>query len=186
MSNEELVKLYQSGDNKALDKLIGQNKGIVYKIANKYKYVNRRYDKDSQEVPEDLVQAGYLGLIEAAQRYKFDCENRAQFITYAVYWISREIHTCVNGRGDKETLNNKFYNECGSLNVLVGEENDMELGELIEDVDYGFENVEEIEFIRKLRSQLEEAMKQANTLREREILKFRYGWDASILNLREI
>ena len=186
MSNEELVKLYQSGDNKALDKLIEQNKGIVYKIANKYKYVNRRYDKDSKEVPEDLVQAGYLGLIEAAQRYKFDCENRAQFITYAVYWISREIHTCVNGRGDKETLNNKFYSECGSLNVLVGEENDMELGEFIEDIDYGFENVEEIEFIRELRIQLEEAMKQANTLKEREILKFRYGWDTSILNLREI
>ena len=62
----------------------------------------------------------------------------------------------------------------------------MELGELIEDIDYGFENVEEIEFIRELRTQLEEAMKQANTLREREILKFRYGWDTSILNLREI
>ena len=34
-------------------------------------------------------------------------------------------------------------------------------------IDDGFGNVEEIEFIRKLRIQLEEAMKQANTLRER-------------------
>lgn len=29
-------------------------------------------------------------------------------------------------------------------------------------------------------------MKQANTLRERGILEFRYGWYTSILNLREI
>lgn len=53
-------------------------------------------------------------------------------------------------------------------------------------IDDGFGNVEEIEFIRKLRIQLEEAMKQANTLRERGILEFRYGWYTSILNLREI
>lgn len=186
MNNEELVKLYQSGDNRALDKLIEQNKGIVYKIANKYKYVNRRYDKDSQEVPEDLVQAGYLGLIEAAQRYKFDCENRAQFITYAVYWISREIHTCVNGRGDKETFNNKFYSECGSLNVLVGEENDMELGELIEDIDYGFENIEEKLFLMNLRNELEEVMQSHNTLEQREVLKFKYGWNTSPMSLNDI
>lgn len=186
MTNEELVQLYQNGDNKALDKLIEQNKGIVYKIANKYKYVNRRYDKDSQEVPEDLVQAGYLGLIEAAQRYKFDCENRAQFITYAVYWISREIHTCVNGRGDKETFNNKFYSECGSLNVLVGEDNDMELGELIEDIDYGFENIEEKLFLMNLRKELEEVMQAHNTLEQREVLKFKYGWNTTPMTLNDI
>lgn len=186
MNNEELVKLYQNGDNRVLDKLIEQNKGIVYKIANKYKYVNRRYDKDSQEVPEDLVQAGYLGLIEAAQRYKFDCENRAQFITYAVYWISREIHTCVNGRGDKETLNNKFYSECGSLNVLVGEDEDRELGELIEDVDYGFENIEERLFLMNLRKDLEEVMQSHNTLEQREVLKFKYGWNTSPMTLNDI
>lgn len=186
MTNEELVELYQRGDDRALNKLIEQNKGIVYKIANKYKYVNRRYDKDNSEVPEDIVQAGFLGLIEAAQKYKFNCENRAQFITYAVYWIDREIYTCVNGKGSKEVANNKFYSECTSLNVLVGEENDTELEELIEDIDYGFENVEEIEFIKELRVQLEEAMKQANTLKEREILKFRYGWNTPVLNLREV
>ncbi len=186
MTNEELVQLYQNGDNKALDKLIEQNKGIVYKIANKYKYVNRRYDKDSQEVPEDLVQAGYLGLIEAAQRYKFDCENRAQFITYAVYWISRVIHTCVNGRGDKETFNNKFYSECGSLNVLVGEDNDMELGELIEDIDYGFENIEEKLFLMNLRKELEEVMQAHNTLEQREVLKFKYGWNTTPMTLNDI
>lgn len=180
MSNEELVQLYQNGDNKALEELILANEGIIYKIANKYEGINRELEL------EDLYQNGVLGLIAAAKKYRFDIEKKAKFITYAVHYIDRYIHRCVNGGSSKDIGNNKLYNSCTSLNIPIGEENDMELGELIEDIDYGFENVEEIEFIRELRTQLEEAMKQANTLREREILKFRYGWDTSILNLREI
>lgn len=186
MDNEELVKLYQDGDNKALNDLIELNRGIVYKIANKYKRVNRRYDIDSIEVPEDLVQAGYLGLIEAAQRYRFDIENKAKFITYSVYWIEREIYFCANGRGDKEVYNNKFYNECSSLNISIGSDNDTELETIIEDTEHGFENVEDKLYLMNLRKELEGVMQTQNTLKEREVLKLRYGWNTSTMTLNDI
>ena len=152
MSNEELVKLYQSGDNKALDKLILANEGVIYKIANKYNGINRELEL------EDLYQNGVLGLIAAAKKYKFDIEKKAKFITYAVYYIDRYIHRSVNGGSSKDIGNNKLYNSCTSLNIPIGEENDMELGELIEDIDYGFENIEEKLFLMNLRNELEEFM----------------------------
>ena len=69
MSNEELVQLYQNGDNKALEELILANEGIIYKIANKYEGINRELELD------DLIQEGILGLIEAAKRYDFNNEK---------------------------------------------------------------------------------------------------------------
>lgn len=68
MNNEELVQLYQNGDNKALEELIQGNTGIIYKIANKYDGINRELELD------DLYQSGALGLITAAKKYDFNNE----------------------------------------------------------------------------------------------------------------
>lgn len=180
MSNEELVKLYQNGDNKALEELILANEGVIYKIANKYNGINRELEL------EDLYQNGVLGLIAAAKKYKFDIEKKAKFITYAVYYIDRYIHRSVNGGSSKDIGNNKLYNSCTSLNIPIGEENDMELGELIEDIDYGFENIEEKLFLMNLRNELEEVMQSHNTLEQREVLKFKYGWNTYPMTLNDI
>lgn len=180
MNNEELVKLYQNGDNKALEELILANEGVIYKIANKYNGINRELEL------EDLYQNGVLGLIAAAKKYKFDIEKKAKFITYAVYYIDRYIHRSVNGGSSKDIGNNKLYNSCTSLNIPIGEENDMELGELIEDIDYGFENIEEKLFLMNLRKELEEVMQSHNTLEQREVLKFKYGWNTSPMSLNDI
>lgn len=180
MNNEELVKLYQNGDNKALEELILANEGVIYKIANKYNGINRELEL------EDLYQNGVLGLIAAAKKYKFDIEKKAKFITYAVYYIDRYIHRSVNGGSSKDIGNNKLYNSCTSLNIPIGEENDMELGELIEDIDYGFENIEEKLFLMNLRNELEEVMQSHNTLEQREVLKFKYGWNTSPMTLNDI
>lgn len=140
MNNEELVQLYQNGDNKALDKLIENNARIVYKIANKYNGINRELDID------DLIQEGTLGLITAAKKYKFDIEKKAKFITYAIHYINRYINTCINGRTSKDIENSKLYRSCTRLNVPLGEESEDEKINFIEDIDPGFENIEEILF----------------------------------------
>jgi len=49
------VKLYQNGDTSVLGKLVENNEGIIYKIANKYNGINREMDID------DLYQTGVLG-----------------------------------------------------------------------------------------------------------------------------
>ena len=180
MSNEELVQIYQSGDNKALEELIQANTGIINKIANKYNGINRELEFD------DLFQNGVLGLIAAAKKYKFDMEKRAKFITFAVYYIDRYIHSCVNGRTSKEVENNKFYHQCTSLNKPTGEEEEIELGDSVADEECGFENIEDKLFIANLRKELEEVMQEQNTLEQREILKLKYGWNSKPMTLNEI
>ncbi|NRT78649.1 sigma-70 family RNA polymerase sigma factor [Clostridium beijerinckii] len=171
MSNEELVLLYQQGDKQALESLIKANSGMIKKLANKFNGINKMIEFD------DLVQAGIIGLINAASKYNNDLENKASFITYAFQYIKREIFSCVNGRSEKEISNNKLYNSCISLDVPLQADEYIQLKDTIESIDDGFENVEEKIYIKQLREELEDAMLDNNTLKEREILHLCYGWD---------
>ena len=181
MSNEELVKLYQEGNKKALNDLIEQNIGVIKKIANKYNGINKILEFD------ELVNSGVIGFIYALQKYDFNNEKKAKFITYAVYYINRYICSCVNGWNNKDIENNKFYNSCVSLNIpLSNDDENFDIQDTIESHEEGFENVEDKLYIKQLRSDLEKAMIEANTLREREVLKLHYGWDCKPCNYTEI
>lgn len=46
MNNEELVLLYQQGDQEALTTLIKNNTGIINKLAFKYSKCNKLIDED--------------------------------------------------------------------------------------------------------------------------------------------
>ncbi|MBE6061216.1 MAG: sigma-70 family RNA polymerase sigma factor [Clostridium sulfidigenes] len=183
LNNEELVREYQEGSKQALEKLIEQNMGIIKKIAGKYsKVCTRGIEFD------DLFQSGAIGLINAAKIYKFDLDNKAKFITYASHYINRWIYRCANGRSEKDIANTKFYNSCKSLNTPINSdgESEDEIGNFIECKDYGFENVIENEFHKLVRIELEEVMNECLTLREREVLKFLYGWECNIMNNEEV
>jgi RNA polymerase sigma factor (sigma-70 family) len=180
MTNEELVVLYQEGDKQALESLIQKNEGIVRKLANKYNGLNKLIEFD------DLVQSGTIGLIAAANRYDMTKENKANFITYAFQWIEREIYNCANGRSSRNINNNKFYKTFKSLNELVGDDEETELLELVNSHYKGIENVDEQIYLEELRKELEEAMMEYNSLREREVLKLRYGWNIKPIVLSEI
>ena len=180
MSNEELVQLYQSGDKTALEQLIQANTGIINKIANKYNGINRELEFD------DLFQSGVLGFIKAVEKYNPNHEKKTKFITYAVFYIDRYIYGCVNGWGNKEIENNKFYNSCTRLDAPIGEDETEKVIDFVEGVDYGFENVEEKIFLINLRNELEEVMQKYNTLEQREILKYRYGWNTKPMTLNDI
>ena len=163
MTNEELVKIYQDGDKSALDELIERNKGIVYKLVNRY-YISKTNLIDK----EDLMQEGYVGLMIAAEKYRSDLDNPCKFITYAVYWITSKISRySIQKSANKET----------SLNVHAKDSNGSEIQDFIEGKDYGYENIEEQIYCKELRAELEDVMSKVNTLKEREILKLRYGWD---------
>lgn len=165
MSNEELVELYQQGDNTALDKLVNANTGMIFKVANKF-YTNNTNSIDIK----DLEQEGYIGLINAANKYRSDLENSASFITYAYYYIYQRINRFIVSKN----TNNET-----SLNIPTSNDDDIELMDNIESIDYSFENIEEKIYIEQLRNELEQAMNENNTLFEREILKLRYGWDSN-------
>ena len=181
-NNEELVLRYQKGERSALDKLIENNMGIIYKMANKF------YTQNSNAIDkEDLIQEGVIGLIIAAKKYDFNKPNKANFMTYSVHWIYQRLYRFVVGSSSKEIGNNKLNNSCTSLNTPIGEAGETELEEFIEDKDYSFENKEEQIYLEQLRQELEKAMIECNSLREIEVLKLRYGWNGQkIMTLEEI
>lgn len=83
MTNEELCLLIQLGSNKKdyLEELYLKNKNLIAKIANKY----RGYGD-----PEDLIQEGYFGLVNAAET--FDGTKGSKFTTHAFQHIRSCIH----------------------------------------------------------------------------------------------
>lgn len=182
MNNEELVLLYQQGDQEALTTLIKNNTGIINKLAFKYSKCNKLIDED------DLKQAGCIGLINAANGYDFELENRSNFITFAFYHIDREMQVCLNGRTSKDINNTKFYKSVTSLNVPIGENegSDLELIDTVDSHSNDMKNVEDILYFKQLRNELQGAMNDSNTLQEQEILKLFYGWNIEPMTSAEI
>ena len=85
----ELIRLAQSGDRAARDRLIGSNTRLVVSIAQSHFRHGSGLDLD------DLVGAGCLGLCVAVDR--FDLAKSVRFATYATWWIRREVHDAIRG-----------------------------------------------------------------------------------------
>lgn len=126
MTNEELVKLYQQGDNNALEELLQQNKKFIHKMSRKF-FLGR----DNAIDQEDLIQEGCIGLIKAAERYNAD--NGVQFISYAAYWVYQAMHRFMY---PKRYMRENKYLLIGSLNDKVnGMDDDIEQIESLSDDD---------------------------------------------------
>lgn len=77
----ELAKRIERGDTAARQTLIEANHRLVFSVVNKYRYSG---------VPlEDLIQEGFLGLIQAAD--KFDYRRNCRFSTVATIWIRAHV-----------------------------------------------------------------------------------------------
>ncbi len=89
MTNEELVCRIQGGEPDNMISLWQQNRGMIHKIANRY----RAYaDID------DLEQEGYLGLCDAVEHY--DPAAGVKFITYALYWLKQRMRRYIENTGN--------------------------------------------------------------------------------------
>ncbi|MCC7492063.1 MAG: sigma-70 family RNA polymerase sigma factor [Fimbriimonadaceae bacterium] len=76
-----LAKRIERGDKVARQTLIDANHRLVFSVVNKYRYSG---------VPlEDLIQEGFLGLIQAAD--KFDYRRNCRFSTVATIWIRAHV-----------------------------------------------------------------------------------------------
>ena len=84
-SNDTLIRLIQEGNRQARQDICVKNESLVRKFANAY----YRYFGNDLDF-EDLMQAGYMGLLTAAE--KFDFSKESAFSTYAVFWIKQAIH----------------------------------------------------------------------------------------------
>lgn len=86
---EELIRLSQTGDREARERLVVDNSGLIWSIARRY--FGRGID------PEDLYQLGCVGFLKAIDG--FDLEYGTQFSTYAVPKIAGEIRRFLRDDG---------------------------------------------------------------------------------------
>lgn len=86
-SNLKLLEEYKSSNDEKRkkelrDKLVLQNKYLIYSVLKKYRFNEGQID--------DFVQTGYLSLLTAIE--KFDISKGKNFATYATYWIKRDFN----------------------------------------------------------------------------------------------
>ncbi len=112
--NKTLILKSQAGDEKALEKLIEENNGLIWSIVRRFWY---------REIePEDLYQIACIGFIKAVRRFDFDFQ--VELSTYAVQYIFGEIKKFLRDDGmikisrKIKELGNKVKN----LKKLYGEQ----------------------------------------------------------------
>nr|WP_302599868.1 sigma-70 family RNA polymerase sigma factor [uncultured Cellulosilyticum sp.] len=173
MTNEELVQLYQDGDNKALEQLLEDNKGLIRKIAYKF------YTENTASVDiDDLIQEGSIGLIMAAKKYKFELEKKAKFSTYAIYWVYKKINHFMKYRNTNEET---------SLNKPYGNDDEgTELVDTLSSEDYEYCKVEDSVYYQQLHKEIHEAAYKNLTLQQRQVIFLRYGFGCKAYTLKEV
>ncbi|MBU2503738.1 MAG: RNA polymerase sigma factor RpoD/SigA [Nanoarchaeota archaeon] len=110
-----LAERIKQGDSKALEKLVLANTRFVISVAKEYW---------GRGTPlEDLISAGNIGLIKAAQKY--DGQKGYKFISYAVWWIRQSIQSTLDneGRGIRLPINKiKDITDLAKTNNSLSEE----------------------------------------------------------------
>ena len=93
----ELGKRIKTGDLEARNELVEANLRFVVSVSNEYWNINRSRS--------DLIAAGNVGLITAAER--FDEARGVRFISYAVWWIRQAMlqYLAMNERTVRLPLN---------------------------------------------------------------------------------
>jgi len=111
---EQIMKLKED--------IVEKNVGLVISTAKKFLH--------SGEPLDDLIQAGYIGLLNAV--YNFDLSRGARFSTYATLLIQGEIRHYIRDRhttiripqwlqklnGDIQAAEERFYKEYGHLPTI--------------------------------------------------------------------
>ena len=94
LSDEELVKAAQSGDNEALEAILSRYKNLVY--AKSKPYFLAGADDD------DIIQEGLIGLYKAVM--DFDGDRFPFFKVFAGVCVTRHIITAVKAASRKKHL----------------------------------------------------------------------------------
>ena len=88
------------------------NKGLLFKLARRYIHVDPAVDTD------DLVQAGYTGLVEAERTY--DASKGKGWVSWATWYVKNAMQAAVGIRGTKE----RAHLHAVSLDAPIGDDED--------------------------------------------------------------
>jgi len=159
LSQSELVKLAKlarDGDADARKTLIESNMRLVIKVAG------RNFHKARHLGPDDIIQQGFIGLIQAVDRYnpyKLNPKNKKpyKFSTYAVWWIEHHIQQALQFQEDEIHVPFERLKESGFDNPISHSLDNSQIDErtlthLLESPEYVIDDItaDEYEYARKL------------------------------------
>lgn len=166
MSNEELAVMIQNGNNSLMLQLWEGVYGLVKHFA--YRYITALEGRRGL-VLDDLMQAGYLALVDAVASYK---PEEAAFSTWLVIYLRREFNEAAGLYGERKK--NEPLEAALSLDKPLLDGEDITLADVVEDsgAAYTLESVEDRIWLDQLREILGEMMvempeKQAEILHRR-------------------
>ena len=155
MTDEELVSLSRSGNEKAENELLERHKDTVMKISRGYFIIGGEL--------EDIVQEGMIGLYKAIKNFKTD--KNATFKTFAITCIKHQIQTAIKKANTKKNL--PLSNSVSLQNFSENEEEEFLPVNLIFQV-----SPDEKIIGRENYKDLIETIKQTLSKKEFEVLKY--------------
>lgn len=152
MSNEELVAAIQNGDQGRMAELWDSVHRLVCKYARQYWGM---LEGRGGLTVEDLVQTGYVALVEAVESYD---SMVAAFSTWLYIYLRKHFRNAAGLHGKAKT--NDPINTRISLNSPIDEEDGDTLDALIEDPKSAatFQSVEDAIYNEQLHNALEDAL----------------------------
>ncbi|WKY47160.1 sigma-70 family RNA polymerase sigma factor [Eubacteriaceae bacterium ES3] len=187
MTNEELVKSYQNGDKQAMDRIVENNKGLVFMVVNRYM---DNLDKSYLE-RDDLEQLGIIGLMEAVKG--FDHSKGFKFSSYASTAIMGYITRGLRVSTPWEKRSDSSSRMCNliSANEMIPGTEDLTYLDSIDDpeAECAFEDmlnqVDNDILAREINATMDRVFSVGE--RERKALELRYGLnDYPVHTLKEI
>lgn len=156
MTNNELVREIQSGKAEKMPELWEQVRRYVWQMASRRMYPDK----------EDLLQSGYIALVEAVETYKED--GGMSFLNWFTYYL-RNAFCQVEGRSTAKKGNDPLHHAL-SLDAPLDDEGDTTLRDIIAAPEANLEEQTELHIM------LEDALQ---TLPERQLLAIRrrYYWE---------
>ena len=169
MTNEELVMIIKGGNDELTPSLWERVERFAYVKATDYYYLHTDLCARAGVTLDDLKQESYFAFMAAVNYY--DPDKGFLFLSFMTYPLLKAFNgACglITQKGKLEPLNN-----FKSLITPVGEE-DLTREDMLEDETAGedFQSIEELDYTKRLRSDLEECIDtlnpdQAYTIRER-------------------
>ncbi len=140
-----------------VNQLVNENINIVGFVLNKwYGAFKSRYPG----LVEDLYQEGCIGLFKAAQKFE---ESKGSFATFSVVYIKGHM-----SRYTTRYVKKHYDNPVISLDKTINnnEDKDITVGDTLEDIEYGFEEIEFMQNMKELYKTLDEEEKLVLKLRK--------------------
>lgn len=182
MTNEELTIQAQQGDKLALEKLWLQVYKLLYFMCNRaYTHCGCDFCSRKGVTLEDFTQESYFAFLKAVESFKPDKEY--SFNSYLQYHLKTAINAVLGQRTSKK----EPLNYCDSLDVPMGEDEDLNLCDILEDesASQEMQDVEEKTDNDLLREALNEALDTC-TARQQSIISLRYYYNRTLKEVSQV